>query len=54
VNPRAFAFQTVAAVSNVLTSLYSTFANLEQLTDADNNNDIAAITDFTRSEYTSV
>lgn len=48
VNPRAFVFQTVAAVSNVFSSLFGTFANIEQLTDANNNNDVAAITAFTR------
>lgn len=43
-------FQTIASVSNVLSSLFGIFASIEELTDADNNNDIAAITAFTGGE----
>lgn len=46
VNPRTFIVQSVSAAASVLRTLLSTFNEMEQLTDGDNNNDIAAITAF--------
>lgn len=51
VNPRAFLVQAVSGVVSALRGLFRAFAYVNQLTDADNNNDVAAITGFVQSEW---
>jgi hypothetical protein len=51
VNPRAFIVQTLEAAEIPLRSLFYSFKYLTQLTDDDNNNDVEAITEFTRGDY---
>lgn len=50
VNPRAFIVQATSGVITALRGVFRAFAYATQLTDADNNNDIAAITGFVNCE----
>lgn len=51
VNPRAFIVQTLSAAEIPLRAVFNLFKYLNDITDDDNNNDVAAITEFTRSEF---